>query len=357
MKLSNYIVVLVAAILLLGANFVSADGDQPWHVSYQIGGANLDGDRDTRDGDIWQSVGFGYWFGKNFSLDLEYDEFEGDYRNYDTAVPGSSFDQWNLDTLSATARYYFGQNAWKPYVLGNLGSTKHSNVMDTGRNSVWGLGVGLHGQVATHWSVRAQAMWRQDNDGSSLSYKSSYSDIYYSVGLNFDFGGKPAAPPAPPPAPPAAPAAAPPPNPDLDGDGVPNERDKCPNTRPGAVVDLDGCEVESVITLEGVHFDFDKATLRPEAIVILNNAAGLLASHERVVVEVAGHTDSRGSEQYNQGLSERRANAVRDYLVSKGVNASRLTARGYGELQPVATNDTDEGRQANRRVELIVLDR
>jgi OOP family OmpA-OmpF porin len=120
---------------------------------------------------------------------------------------------------------------------------------------------------------------------------------------------------------------------------------------------MDGCEVEAVISLEGVHFDFDKSTLRPEAIVILDNAAGLLTTQERVVVEVAGHTDSVGTEQYNQKLSERRANAVQDYLVSKGIKASRLSARGYGEVQPVATNDTDEGRQANRRVELIVLDR
>jgi OOP family OmpA-OmpF porin len=347
-NITKYAVALTAAVFALGGNFAAADGDQPFHVSYMIGGANLDSDRDTRDGDIWQSVGIGYFLSPNFSLDLEYDEFDGDLQSHD---------QWTLRTLAMTGRYYFGQNAWKPYVLGTLGSTRHNSVADIGRNSTWGLGIGLHGQMAKHWSVRMQAMWRQDNDGDSLFYKNSYSDIYYGVGLNFDFGGRAAAPTPPPPPPPAAAPAAPPPNPDLDGDGVLNERDKCPNTRPGAVVDLDGCEVESVIALEGVHFDFDKATLRPEAIVILNNAAGLLTTHERVVVEVAGHTDSKGSEEYNQALSERRANAVRDYLVSKGINASRLTARGYGELQPVATNDTDEGRQANRRVELIVLER
>ena len=165
----------------------------------------------------------------------------------------------------------------------------------------------------------------------------------------------PAATTAPPPPPP--PPVAPPPNPDLDGDGVLNERDKCPNTRPGAVVDLDGCEVEAVISLEGVHFDFDKATLRPEAIVILDKAVGLLKSQASVVVEVAGHTDSVGSEEYNQALSERRAIAVKDYLESQGITATRLSARGYGEAQPVASNDTDEGRAQNRRVELIVLSR
>ena len=123
------------------------------------------------------------------------------------------------------------------------------------------------------------------------------------------------------------------------------------------MVDLDGCEVEAVIELDGVHFDFDKATLKPEAKVVLNEAAALLSKHERVVVEIAGHTDSVGSEAYNQGLSERRANAVRDYLTGNGVKASRLSARGYGESRPVASNDTDEGRAENRRVEMIILDR
>jgi len=355
-KNTKFISAMAATVMLLGSNWLAADGDQPWHLSYQIGGADLDGSRHTNDTDLWQSVGFGYFLSPNFSLDLEYDEVESNYPNYNVAVPGATYDEWNLSTLGVVARYYLGKNAWKPYILGGLGSVKHRSILDEGRSLGWSLGMGLHGQVSKHFSVRGQVMWRQDEDDKSLKPggPGSFDDIFYSVGLNFDFGGKAPPPPEPPP-PPAAPP--PPPNPDLDGDGVLNEHDKCPNTRPGAVVDLDGCEVEAVISLEGVHFDFDKATLRPEAMVILNNAAGLLTTHERVVVEVAGHTDSIGSEEYNQGLSERRANAVRDYLVSKGIKASRLTARGYGELQPVATNDTSEGRQANRRVELIVLDR
>ena len=171
-----------------------------------------------------------------------------------------------------------------------------------------------------------------------------------------DSSGAPASRQAPPPAP-APVQSASPANPDLDGDGVLNERDKCPNTRSGVVVDIDGCEVEAVIALEGVHFDFDSATLRPEAMAILDKAADLLQTQERVVVEVAGHTDSVGDEAYNQGLSERRANAAKEYLESKGITATRLSALGYGEAQPVASNDTEEGRAQNRRVELIVLDR
>lgn len=353
-------VILLAAVLCIcSAGTAMAEttfADQPWHITYQIGGANWDSDRESTDGDVWNVVGFGYFFTDRLSVDIEYDEFEGVVDNalVQAAVPGATFRDWRLKTWTLMGRYYFGSTNWRPYIAAGIGTTDHVNIFDRNDNLSTSVGLGLQGQIAKHWSTRAQLLWRNDKDNDSLAAHSGFNDFYFSVGLNFDFGGTepPPPPPPPPPAPPPQPV-----NPDLDGDGVPNERDKCPNTRPGAVVDLDGCEVEAVIELKGVHFDFDKATLRPEAKVILNEAAALLTTHERVVVEVAGHTDGIGSDEYNQGLSERRANAVRDYLVERGINASRLTARGYGESRPVATNDTDEGRQENRRVELVVLDR
>jgi OOP family OmpA-OmpF porin len=348
------LVAITAAALMFGSTALQADGEQPWHVTYQLGGASLDSARHTNDGDVWQSIGVGRFFGNNFSLDLEYDEIESEYLDYNIAVPGATYDNWKLSTLGLMGRYYITDWTFRPFIGAGIGRTKHRSVLDEGDDTALSLALGLQGQLAEHFSVRAQAMWRNDNDGTSMAPRGHFQDFFYSIGLSYDFGGVEAAPPAP------AQAAAPPPppaNPDLDGDGVPNERDKCPNTRPGAVVDLDGCEVEAVISLDGVYFDFDKATLRPEGIAVLNEAAALLKTNDRVVVEVAGHTDSVGSEQYNQGLSERRANTVRDYLVGQGITATRLTARGYGEVQPVATNDTDEGRQLNRRVELIVLDR
>ena len=331
--------------------------DEPWHFTYAIGGANWDNSRESTDGDVWNVFGFGYFLNDRFSLDLEWDEFQGTLDNsvVQAAVPGATDRRWTLRTWSLMGRYYLTEGNWRPYLLGGLGNTKHTNVIDQDSNMSLNLGVGVQGKLARHWSTRAQLLYRTDKDGDTIPSHSSFDDIYFSVGLNFDFGGTEPPPPPPPPPPPAPPPK--PENPDLDGDGVPNERDKCPNTRPGAVVDLDGCEVEAVIELQGVHFDFDKSTLRPEAKVILNQAASLLEQHERVVVEVAGHTDSVGSDQYNQGLSERRANAVRDYLVEQGIRASRLTAVGHGESRPVATNDTAEGRQENRRVELVVLDR
>ena len=344
---------IAAAGMLCGAGPVSADADQPWHVTGQVGGMKMDSSRQTRDSDVWWSVGFGRFFGNNFSLDLEYDEFSGTFKDDVVLGPGVTYDQWGLKNIGLMGRYFFTDKSVRPYAAFGLGMLDHRNVFDEGSALSTSLGLGLQGKFSKHVSGRAQVLWRKDNDGASTDH-SHYTDFIYSIGLNFDFGGKP--PPPPPPAEPPPPPP-PPPNPDLDGDGVLNEHDKCPNTRPGAVVDLDGCEVEAVIELEGVHFDFDKATLKPEAKAVLDGAAALLNKHERVVVEVAGHTDSMGPENYNQGLSERRANAVKDYLTAKGVQAQRLSSRGYGESMPVASNDTEAGRAENRRVELIVLDR
>ena len=108
---------------------------------------------------------------------------------------------------------------------------------------------------------------------------------------------------------------------------------------------------EERIVLRGVNFDFDKADIRPDAAVILDEAASLLSGSSGNV-SVGGHTDSVGADAYNQGLSERRAAAVKDYLVGKGIDSSRLSTTGYGESNPIASNDTADGRALNRRVEL-----
>jgi OOP family OmpA-OmpF porin len=113
--------------------------------------------------------------------------------------------------------------------------------------------------------------------------------------------------------------------------------------------------VKQRIILRGVNFDFDKSTIRRDAAEILEEAARILREDPEVRVSVDGHTDARGTDQYNDRLSERRAQAVVDYLARLGVPPSRLQAQGFGESRPVATNDTDEGRAENRRVELNVI--
>jgi OOP family OmpA-OmpF porin len=142
---------------------------------------------------------------------------------------------------------------------------------------------------------------------------------------------------------------------DSDGDGVPDYKDNCPGTPKGAKVDPKGCEIMADMTIKTTadHFDFDSAVLKPAMMSELDNAANQInASKGNEMLEIVGHTDSTGPEDYNQGLSERRAQAAADYLAGKGVSASRITVKGMGESSPAADNSTREGRSMNRRVEL-----
>ena len=141
---------------------------------------------------------------------------------------------------------------------------------------------------------------------------------------------------------------------DSDGDGVVDRLDKCPGTPAGTKVDTNGCPVITVINLKGVNFDNDQASLRPDAIAILDQAVSTLKENDKVKVEVAGHTDNRSTAAHNLDLSQRRARAVMDYFVARGVDAGRLSAKGYGQAQPIADNETDAGRAQNRRVELRI---
>lgn len=139
---------------------------------------------------------------------------------------------------------------------------------------------------------------------------------------------------------------------DSDGDGVVDSMDRCPNTPAGIPVDSQGCELAHDYKLEGVNFEFDSAKLTPDSIATLDEAVIIMKRNADDKLEIAGHTDSQGAEDYNQGLSERRAQAVADYLIAHGANGSNITVKGYGESHPVADNGSKEGRAANRRVEL-----
>ena len=114
-------------------------------------------------------------------------------------------------------------------------------------------------------------------------------------------------------------------------------------------------ELAKTYTLDEVYFDFGKSTLRPESFKELNELYDYLKQKESIKVEIAGHTDNIGKDADNLKLSQSRAEAIRQYLIKKGINASRIIAKGYGATQPVTTNDTDEGRQKNRRTEVRIL--
>ncbi|MDB5129433.1 OmpA family protein, partial [Mucilaginibacter sp.] len=153
---------------------------------------------------------------------------------------------------------------------------------------------------------------------------------------------------------------------DSDGDGVLDLNDKCPNTPAGTKVDGSGCPLAKPVVyvteedkrvvkdaINNLEFDLGKATIRPKSFPSLDRVANLL-TEKNFSLKLAGHTDNTGSDALNLRLSKDRAESIKSYLVSKGANASRIEATGYGESQPIATNKTAAGRQQNRRVEFTL---
>jgi OmpA-OmpF porin, OOP family len=160
---------------------------------------------------------------------------------------------------------------------------------------------------------------------------------------------------------------------DEDGDGVFDRRDRCPDTPANTPVEHHGCplpqypasvkpvepvpaptEVVTLSDANDVLFAFNKSDLTAAARSELDSLMSKLQNADVVSIKVIGHTDSVGADAYNQALSERRASSVADYLLSQGLAPNKLTSEGRGEREPVADNDTDEGRAKNRRVELHI---
>jgi outer membrane protein OmpA-like peptidoglycan-associated protein len=129
-----------------------------------------------------------------------------------------------------------------------------------------------------------------------------------------------------------------------------------PVPEPAVVEEVVVPEVREKIVLRGINFDFDKSDIKPEFVPVLDEAVDILSATPDVNVIIEGHTCWIGTEKYNQGLSERRAASVCNYLVEKGISQNRLETVGYGETRPIADNQTLEGRRMNRRVEFKILD-
>lgn len=138
---------------------------------------------------------------------------------------------------------------------------------------------------------------------------------------------------------------------DADNDGILDQDDKCPQTPAGVVVNTIGCaEKEKASVRLNIEFASGRADILPKHAAEIRQLADFMQKFQETTVEIAGHTDSRGSEKTNTALSQKRADAVKDALVEAGVDANRLTAKGYGPAQPIADNKTQAGRDQNRRV-------
>src|SRR5690606_26566690 len=246
--------------------------------------------------------------------------------------------RWSQYGISFDTRYHFASadRAWNPYLLAGLGyqreEVEYSNFPDPAspvrveEGGVSGkLGVGMQGgsgrakfraelayRASTAMDDTAPAQVLDDPPPNRDDGPDWFGDVLASVGVVIPLGPEPTAPVAPAP---VAPSCA---GMDGDGDGVNDCDDRCPGSQAGQTIGPDGCAVAVSIDLKGVNFDFDKSTLRPDAVSILNEAIEILKRYPELKVEVAGHTDSKGTDAYNQALSERRATAVYDYLTSNG---------------------------------------
>ena len=158
------------------------------------------------------------------------------------------------------------------------------------------------------------------------------------------------------------------PDPDNDGDGILDVVDACPNAPEtiNGIDDEDGCpdmvyeriEIteEEIVLREKIHFETGRATIQIDSNAILDEVVAALQEHPEIRIRIEGHTDSRGSLEYNQRLSQARADSVMEYLTGHGVDASRMMAVGYGPTQPIATNNTERGLAKNRRVEIHIIE-
>ncbi|MCE7903799.1 MAG: hypothetical protein DYH20_14465 [Gammaproteobacteria bacterium PRO9] len=345
---------LLMTALVLGfaaGTALAADDSTGWNAGASAVFGEYDFDNNQIDD---KSTGFKLFTGYRINKWLG---LEGSYHNFgrfkeDLPAPDGDV-QVDIDGFSVTGLLFAPLSKdFEAFAKAGWYTFDQQAIVDdtvTSRNSPDGLtlGAGARAYLSDRFAVRADADWFDIDDADLWSIN---------LGIEYLFG-KPARPApvvaavaAPPPPPPPAPPPPPPAPKDSDHDGVMDNNDKCPGTPAGATVDADGCEVQLV--LKGVLFSTNSATLTASDQSILDSVAKTLAERTGYTVAVVGHTDNTGSDAYNQSLSQRRADAVRDYLVSQGIPAGSLSAVGMGESEPIATNDTADGRAENRRVTL-----
>lgn len=350
--------VAMACALAVPVAVSAADNVGHWYLNPQIGGISVDNDRPVQDKDWLYGLGVGKHVNDVLSVELNLNgaQIGGGPARGDLSLYGAS-----LDLLGVANR----EGNVSPYISVGAGTVQNerspgSNATDFMAQAGVGMFVNLWESAdgSSTFALRPDLKARWDEAGSAGTLR----DYIGTLGFQFSFGA-PAkrAEPAPTP-PPPAPAAAPPPPPpppapvDTDGDGVTDNLDRCPGTPRGVAVDAYGCPRQGSITLEGVSFEHNSAQLTTASREVLDGIAADLKKYPRLRIELQGHTDSSGSDQYNLNLSQQRAESVYAHLLRAGVPVQQLTAKGYGELEPIADNTTAEGRAANRRVVMRVLD-
>jgi OmpA-OmpF porin, OOP family len=289
------------------------------------------------------NIGAGYVINKNWTLEAVATRYKTEFENFSDDIEGT---QYRLDALYNINT----ESAWRPYVAFGVGdhlqSYDNNPSVEGVRDTLVNLGVGLKHSLGKHFEFRTDV--RAFN-----SLDEEYTDLALTAGINFLFGHT-ADPVVEKVMPVVAPVAAPMVEVDSDGDGVFDSKDKCPDTAKQYKVDAVGCPMELTETAAiklAVKFDNNKAVVKDEYLADIGNLATFMNQYANTVVTVEGHTDSVGSDVYNKNLSQKRAEAVKQVLISKfNIGADRVTALGMGEAAPIADNTTATGREENRRV-------
>lgn len=356
-------------VLAVLATFGSAQAqeDRRFYIAPMATYVLSDDDRHADDG-LGGTLAFGAKLGHSVEMELR-----GTFLNYKGMELRGTFLDFRGDEGFEDVDIAGGGFGVNVFLRGPGGPYLHGDVMG-GDETMFNIGLGWDLLLSDYFGIRAEALYHTESNDSDTSEE--YKEPLFNLGLRIPFGKAPE--PPPPPAPVAVIVPPPPPPPPVCSDGLDNDADglidypadkgcdsaddgdetdpapKCAPPKPGERVTLEGCGVGDVIVLRGVNFEFDKATLTVNAKSILDGVASALESRPDIKIELGGHTDGKGSDSYNAKLSDRRAKSVKQYLVDKGIATDRMSTKGYGESVPVASNDTDDGRELNRRVELKV---
>lgn len=308
--------------LVIAATASAANAEAPTGVYIPFGVMGYDYDESQRvlEGSALGTFGVGYRFDQRWAAEVMTALGDAD-------VDVSGGGEADVRHYRVDGLYFLNDmGALTPYVVAGLGETEvdydlGSTTDDTQLNA----GVGLLFQATDRLSVRGDV--RAIN---SLDEGNTEAAVNLLAQFNFGSTSEPAASPA-----------------DDDQDGVVNGKDRCPTTPPNKTVDKNGCDCNYTLNL---NFEFDSAVLTEADKAKLEQLHKVVEDLGYTRSNVAGYTDNLGEDAYNQDLSQRRAQAVVDFMVERGVNANNLMPVGHGESDPVADNSTDAGRAANRRV-------
>ncbi len=360
---------LTLLALSISGAAIAAENDGYWNINPTLGYQLNDDDRNLDD-DALIGVGLERRFNQTWGAELKYLQGTMDYT--------STYNDVDVKHLILEGLYYGtpnGDSKALPYLAAGIGHAEYDYGSFGGENQETTslLGAGVKYAFTDRWSTKADARWMHGFDDSR-------NDVLFTIGLSYVFGKTKAAPIKI--APKKAVVIG-----DIDKDGVNDNNDKCNNTPVGASVNSSGCELDSdndgivnskdkcLTTTAGakvdssgcaekltttetismnVNFSTGSDQLTNDSLTEIEKVATFMRKYNSVSGVIEGHTDSRGAASFNETLSQSRAESVVKTLVDQyGINSSRLSAKGYGESNPVASNETAEGRQQNRRVSAV----